>query len=130
MRKGHRSRGEKVVVEIGSVRVSITPDSIRKVEQPPLQQRGSRQRPIKLDAPTQIDLRGLNVPDALSQLDRALNDAVLSGVQHLTVIHGTGSGQLRQAIHDYLRDHPLVASFQHGTHGQQTNWGATAITLR
>lgn len=121
---------KKVVVEIGSVRVSITPDSIRKVEQPPLQQRGSRQRPIKLDAPTQIDLRGLNVPDALSQLDRALNDAVLSGVQHLTVIHGTGSGQLRQAIHDYLRDHPLVASFQHGTHGQQTNWGATAITLR
>lgn len=121
---------KKVVVEIGSVRVSISPDSIRKMEQPPMQQRGDKQRPLKLDAPTHIDLRGLSIADALGQLDRALNDAVLNGIQHLTVIHGTGSGQLRQAIHDFLRGHPLVASFQHGTHGQQTNWGATAITLR
>ncbi len=118
-----------VVLEIGAVRLKISPDKVRQVEGAPLHQRSRRYRPIKFDAPTELDVRGLRVQEALSRLEQALNDAVLGGVGRLKVLHGTGSGQLRQAIHEYLNAHPLVAAYQAASAGQ-TDWGTTYVELR
>ena len=118
-----------VVLEIGAVRLNISPDKVRRVEGAPLNQPSRHSRPIKLDAPTELDLRGLRVQEALSRLERALNDAVLGGVGRLKVLHGTGSGRLRQAIHEYLNAHPLVAAYRAGSAGQ-TDWGTTYVELR
>lgn len=118
-----------IVLEIGAVRLNISPDKVRRVEGAPPNQRRRRYRPMKLDAPTELDVRGLRVQEALSRLEQALNNAVLGGVGQLKVLHGIGSGQLRQAIHAYLNAHPLVAAYRAGSAGQ-TDWGTTYVELR
>lgn len=118
-----------ITLEVGAVRLNVAPGKLRRAEQPAHQQSSRRNRPLKLDAPTQLDVRGMRVQEALRRLEQALNDAVLGGIGRLTVVHGTGSGQLRQAIHEYLQTHPLVASYRVGQAGQN-DWGTTYIELR
>ncbi len=50
--------------------------------------------------------------EALFRLERYLNDAFLAGIPTVLVIHGKGTGTLRQAVRDELKNHPLVKSFR------------------
>jgi DNA mismatch repair protein MutS2 len=57
-----------------------------------------------------IDIRGSRVADAEFAIDRAMNDAVTSGA--LWIVHGKGTGRLRQGVHEFLERHPLVDRFE------------------
>ncbi len=61
-----------------------------------------------------LDLRGMRVDEALGRVDEALNDAALDGSGSIRIIHGKGTGALRQAIREYLGGHPLVISAEEG----------------
>ena len=63
---------------------------------------------------TEIDLRGLRVEAAIIRVDTALNDAALDGANSVQIIHGKGTGALRQAVREHLDRHPLVASIASG----------------
>ena len=60
---------------------------------------------------SQIDLRGSRVLDALDKLDKYLDEASLSNLPQITIIHGAGTGALRQSIREYLNDSPYVAKY-------------------
>jgi DNA mismatch repair protein MutS2 len=62
----------------------------------------------------EVDLRGLMVEDALDKLERYLEQAFLSGLPFVRIIHGKGTGKLRQAVRDALRGHEYVSSFEEG----------------
>ncbi|MCH7622381.1 MAG: Smr/MutS family protein, partial [Chloroflexi bacterium] len=74
-------------------------------ENRPSQRPGSR-RPFN----SEVDLRGQRVEEALGNVDGLLDSAALQGVREVRIIHGTGTGALRRAIREYLKDHPLVES--------------------
>lgn len=78
---------------------------------------------------TEIDLRGMMVEEASYELDKYLDDAVLTGVGQVYVIHGKGTGALRSGIHDFLRGHHHVKSFRLGQHGEG-DLGVTVIELK
>ncbi|MCA9889578.1 MAG: Smr/MutS family protein, partial [Anaerolineae bacterium] len=59
----------------------------------------------------EIDLRGERVDTALEKLDRYIDAAYLSGLPFGRIIHGKGTGKLREAIRNYLRDHALVSKY-------------------
>ena len=59
----------------------------------------------------EVNIIGLRVDEALPRVEQALDEAVLTGLSRLSVIHGVGTGALRQAVRDYLVDHPLVRTF-------------------
>ncbi len=62
----------------------------------------------------EVDLRGLMVEDALDKLERYLEQAFLSGLPFVRIIHGKGTGKLRQAVREALRGHEYVSSFEEG----------------
>lgn len=76
----------------------------------------------------EVDLRGMASDEAILELDRYLDQAVLSGMDTVTVIHGKGTGTLRKSVQGHLRNHRLVKGFRLGTFGEGEN-GVTIVTL-
>jgi len=78
--------------------------------------------------PEEIHLRRLTVDEALFRLERFLNDAFLAGIPTVRVIHGKGTGTLRQAVRETLKTHPLVKSFRRAAI-HEGGAGATIVEL-
>jgi len=74
---------------------------------------------------TDLDLRGMAVEEALLEVDRFLDNAVLCGLERVTVIHGKGTGALRAAVHAHLKGHRQVKGFRLGVYGE----GETGVTV-
>ncbi|MBN1867548.1 Smr/MutS family protein [Candidatus Sumerlaeota bacterium] len=62
--------------------------------------------------PSEIDLHGWRVADAIDRADKYLDEAMLSHLTQVRVVHGTGTGALRSALHDLFRHHPHVRAFR------------------
>ena len=75
-----------------------------------------------------LDLRGARVDEALEALDRYLDEASLAGLAKVVVIHGSGTGALRDAVRRRAGTHPLVTSVRAGHRGEGGD-GATIIEL-
>jgi DNA mismatch repair protein MutS2 len=75
-----------------------------------------------------LDLRGARVDEALEALDRYLDDASVAGLQTVTVIHGLGTGALRDAVRSAAAAHPLVRSARPGERGEGGD-GATVVSF-
>jgi len=62
----------------------------------------------------ELDLRGQRAEDALDMLDRYLEKAYMAGLPFVRIIHGKGTGKLRQEVRAALKNHPQVTSFEEG----------------
>ena len=74
----------------------------------------------------QLDLRGKRYEEALNEVDQYLDAAILAGYPQVTIVHGKGTGALRQGITDYLKNHRSVKSFEFAPANQGGN-GATIV---
>jgi DNA mismatch repair protein MutS2 len=87
----------------------------------------------KLDAAEneerELKLIGLRVEEALDLLELFLGQASLNGFPEVRIIHGLGSGKLRQAVREHLAHHQLVEAFRPGN-AHEGRDGATVVTLR
>jgi len=75
-----------------------------------------------------LDLRGARVDEALEAFGRYLDDAALAGLEQVLIIHGLGTGALRDAVRAQAARHPLVKSFRAGERGEGGD-GATIVKL-
>lgn len=78
---------------------------------------------------TEVDLRGMNLEEAIDSVDRFLDQSIMSGLTTVTLIHGKGTGVLRSGIQNMLRRHPHVKSFRSGRYGEGEN-GVTVCELK
>jgi DNA mismatch repair protein MutS2 len=78
--------------------------------------------------PLALDLRGARVDEALSALETYLNDASVAGLDRVTVIHGSGTGALRDAVRTESAGHPLVKAIRAGERGEGGD-GVTVVSL-
>jgi DNA mismatch repair protein MutS2 len=76
----------------------------------------------------ELNLIGQRVDDALDESDKFLDRALLEGKQAVRIIHGFGTGRLRQAIREHLRKHPAVKSWRPGEENEGGD-GATIAVL-
>ena len=73
----------------------------------------------------ELHLRHLTLDEALPLLDKYLNDAFMSGLYQVRIIHGKGTGTLRQAVRKILDKHPLVDSYRPAGYGE----GGAGVTI-
>jgi len=111
-------------VQMGSMRFRVSVDNIERISK---RQAGSEEKekgqgqnqpaivlPRYEDQPEvamQLDMRGWRVEQALEELDSYLNDAVMSGMSSVRIVHGKGTGALRAAVREQLAHNPLVKSY-------------------
>jgi DNA mismatch repair protein MutS2 len=106
-----------VEIKVGSFRLKLAQSRVelrQRGEQPATQMQSSGSLPKPSSPGMELDLRGLTVDDMLIELDRYLDTAYLAGLPFVRLIHGKGTGALRQAVRDELRGHPLVSEFRPG----------------
>jgi DNA mismatch repair protein MutS2 len=101
-------------VQMGSMRVRARVQDLRRVRRREPEERARSivvlPRTDRGAVSQQLDMRGWRVEDALEELETYLNDAVLSGVSSVRILHGKGTGALRAAVREHLARHPLVHS--------------------
>ena len=77
----------------------------------------------------EIDIRGMMVNEAESIVGKFIDDAALTGLKTVLIIHGKGTGALRKGIHDFLKHNKSVASFQFADI-DEGGTGATLVTIK
>ena len=99
----------KVNVSIGSMKSEVGLHNIEGAAHPDIETHiATIKRSNKKRTSTEIDVRGTRVQIAIDTIDKILNDAYLSGLHNIRIIHGVGTGTLRKALRNYLINHPLV----------------------
>lgn len=127
--------GERAEVSVRGKRVRCRLDELRPVEgeadgpRPAKPPRPRQTTVPEAAAPAELKLLGRRVEPALAELDRALDRALLASRDEIRIVHGHGTGALRDAVREHLRDHPAVASFRPGEPDEGGD-GATVVTLR
>ena len=76
-----------------------------------------------------IDVRGYNTEDAIYEIDKFLDDSFIANLNEVTIVHGKGTGILRNNIKDFLKKHKLVKSFNFGKFNEGGD-GATVVKLK
>ena len=130
-------RSGEVMVQMGIIKVKVPlaelmlDDKPVKEKQQNIQNRFSSQVRAKKSQfiSAEVDCRGQMVEEALGNVDKYLDDAYLSGLKQVTIIHGKGTGALRSAVQIYLRTNPHVKSFRPGVYGEG-EMGVTVVELK
>jgi DNA mismatch repair protein MutS2 len=128
-----RVEGERAEVAVRGKRLSARLDELVAVTGRATGEARARDRVAREDvveaAPVELMLLGLTVEDALDAVDGFLDRALRSPRTEVRLVHGHGTGRLREAVRTHLRRHPAVAGFRPGAPNEGGN-GATVVTLR
>lgn len=134
------SKGQ-VMLESGQITVSVAADRLRPAGKKPQTKDRRRSRRAasgrslqlsterKLAASTELMLRGMRADEAILAIDHFLDDAVLNGISPVRLIHGKGTGALRQVTHDYLMRDSRIDTFRLGGEGEGGD-GVTVAELK
>lgn len=121
-------RKKQVVVQMGNMKINIPYSAISKKQESKdtaTKGIGGIQKRKATSIQTQYDIRGLDAEDARSQLSKYLDDAFLSNIPRVTIIHGVGTGALRQMVDSLLRSLSYVSEFRSGDYGE----GGQGVTV-
>ncbi len=133
--------GRRATIEAGGMRVTVAVDDLEPGRPAPSGGRPGEQSAVEAGSniaalrlnrtrsvASSLDLRGARVDEALETLGRYLDDAAIAGLDRVTIIHGLGTGALRDAVREQASGHPLVREVRPGERGEGGD-GATIIGL-
>ncbi|MEY8000387.1 endonuclease MutS2 [Clostridium sp. Mt-5] len=121
------NKGE-LQVQAGIMKISVNLKDLRACKGGLKDKKKKVKREAKLnlrDVSTSVDLRGMDSLEAIYTTDKYLDDAYLGGLKEVTIIHGKGTGVLRNSITDMLKHHSHVKNYRLGEYGE----GGTGVTL-
>lgn len=119
---------ETVQVQAGILKLEVSLDDVKVVEEKKQKVYNSFSHK-KTAVRSEIDLRGKMVDEAVYELETYLDRAVMNSYNEVYVIHGKGTGALREGILNYLKKCPYVKEYRIGGHGEG-GLGCTVVTLK
>ncbi len=124
-------KNQKALVLSGNMKLWVGFDNLMLLESKKKSTpKKSISTPSRLEktASTELDIRGLSSDEAIIELGRFIDNAIMTNVGTITIIHGKGTGVLRAAVHRYLRSNKYVSNFRVGLFGEGEN-GVTIAEL-
>ncbi|MBN3490480.1 endonuclease MutS2 [Acholeplasma equirhinis] len=123
---------DKFIVAFGQFELEFSESQLRKTDKP----KTTVNKPKKVavvNTPSkkgsyELDLRGVRFEDVKHLMDKAIDDALLSNIPSIRVIHGFGTGAVRKAVYDYIKQSSYIKSHRYGGEGEGLN-GVTIISL-
>lgn len=127
-------KNNKVQVQVGSTKLNVDIANLdldnTKSEEKKLKTSISSTSNLKQkNISNEINVIGLNVDEAIYVVDKYLDDCYLTSLNNVRIVHGKGTGKLRQGIHTFLKKHPHVKSFRLGTFGEG-EMGVTVVEFK
>ncbi len=128
-----KKNDNKVTVQVGLMKMHLTLDEIALTDAPKPETAdayvSNRQSNLRTSSvSTELDLRGCTLDDAELLTEKFIDDAVLSSLHQVTIIHGKGTGVLRSGIQQLLKGDKRVKSFRLGKYGEGES-GVTIVEL-
>ncbi len=126
-----KAGGQEWLVQVGILKMNVEERDLRLLEE----KKDQEVRPVatvkgkEYHVPLELDLRGERYEDALIKLEKYLDDVLLAGYSRVSIIHGKGTGALREGVQKVLRQHPSVKSFRYGT-PNEGGIGKTIVELK
>ena len=123
------NKGE-VQVQAGIMKINVKVDDLRvsRVTEEDKKRAKINKREMKLNlrnVSTSVDLRGMDAEEAIYTVDKYLDEAYLGGLKEVSIIHGKGTGVLRNTITDMLKRHSHVKTYRLGNYGE----GGSGVTV-
>ena len=128
-------KNKDVMVQMGIMKVKVPLAELMLDDTPQPKEQKPRQTNVRAKAKksqfisAEIDCRGQLVDEAIVNIDKYIDDAYLSGLKQIIIIHGKGTGALRAGVQKYLRTNPHVKSQRPGTFGEG-DAGVTVVELK
>ena len=136
------SKSNEVRVQIGSIKTNVNIKNLEKLDNSNISNK-TNSTLIKnnsssysyanisktMNAKSEINVIGYNVDEAIFVIDKFLDDCYLAKLQTVRIIHGKGTGKLRNGIHNFLKTNPHVKSFRLGSFGEG-EMGVTVVELK
>lgn len=128
--------GQEAVVQVGKMKIHVPLADLRRGEgqeteegdQIPAAGGGGYSVQKTGAVRTQVDLRGMRLEEALAETEKMLDDALWAGLSQITLIHGQGTGSLKQGLRSYLSGHRLVREHRRGSRPEGGD-GVTVVSL-
>ncbi|MDA3130482.1 endonuclease MutS2 [Aliibacillus thermotolerans] len=122
---------KEYLVQLGIMKVNVTADEMEKVKEEKTKQ---PMRPVTSvsthnTVKPELDLRGFRYEDAMREVEKYLDEALLAGYPRVHIIHGKGTGALRKGVKELLKNHPNVKSTRDGGMGEG-GLGNTVVELK
>lgn len=127
------SKSNEVQVQVGSMKLSVNLkylEKINKTEKAKNKSTSSYSSVSKAKhVSSEINVIGLNVDEAVFIIDKFLDDCSIANLQTVRIVHGKGTGKLREGIHKFLKSDSRIKSFRIGTYGEG-EMGITVVELK
>lgn len=126
------NKSQDLQVQIGSLKmnVNISDLTFSSKKAPSVPKKNNSSSTLKAQhVSSEIQVIGQTVDEAVFVIDKYLDDCALAGLSPVRIVHGKGTGKLRQGIHTFLKKHPHVKSYRVGTFGEG-EMGVTIVELK
>ena len=127
-----KAKGEKFIVSVGQFEMEFKKSELtlaeKPKEKPKKETRLSGYNPSS-HATLSLDLRGKRYEEVKTLMDDYIDQAILGNLHQVSIIHGFGTGAIRKAVQEYLKNCPYVKSFRYGGEGEGLN-GVTVVYLK
>ncbi len=119
-----------VQVQAGIMKLTVKLKDLRLIQDTaPTKGVGKVQLDTQRQGGLELDVRGKLVDEAILEVDRYIDNCLMSGLDQVSIIHGKGTGALRAGIQDYLKRDKRVKSYRMGAYGEG-DAGVTVVTLK
>ena len=125
------SKNKEVMVQIGSMKINVPINQLQKIKEKTKKSSTISYSSIAKakNAHTEINIIGFTVEEARQVVEKFLDDSSLANLKTVRIVHGKGTGKLRDGIHQILRKNPHVENFRLGTYGEG-EMGVTIVELK